>query len=428
MESRAPCFWTRRCRWCFALIAFCLASCTGSSPTSETLVQVNLLDSAGFSQVVTSKSGLKEIEKRDFVGSVQPYQKVSRLYKKKGSAELTGVLTSYHPNGQIYQYLETEGAYASGAYREWHPGGEKKIESYVVSGKADLDEASACTWVFDGLSRVWNSSGELEAEMTYDKGELSGLMTTYYPGSALKSLEKYEGGKRSGKILNFYREGGLYKEETYLAGLRDGPSQIFALDGGRIAIETFSNGKLESGLYFSAEGERVSSVDGGHGKATYPRLEGGLEIQTIHGGFVRFVRLEQGRGLPERSWEMLDGKRHGKELFYDENGELHTQISWLQGRVHGEQKSWYPNGQLESLRLMENNRRSGPCTAWYEDGSVMLVEEYEDDRLIDGQYFCMGEKEPVSRVRSGRGTATLFDGAGARLKRVTYEKGEPKVQ
>ena len=138
-------------------------------------------------------------------------------------------------------------------------------------------------------------------------------------------------------------------------------------------------------------------------------------------------RLERADGLPERSWEMLEGKRHGKELFYDTKGQVQTEISWLAGKVHGEQKSWYPSGQLESLRLMENNRRAGPCTAWYENGQLMLVEEYEEDRLIEGQYFRLGEKEPISRVKSGSGIATLFDGKGARLKRVSYDKGEPKT-
>jgi len=337
------------------------------------------------------------------------------------------VITSYHPNGQIYQYLETKGPYASGAYREWHPSGQKKIEAYVVSGKADLDTASACTWVFDGPSRVWSTSGELEAEMTYDKGRLSGLMTTYYPAGMLKSLERYEDGKRAGKILYFYREGGLCKEETYVDGLRDGTAQIFSKDGGRIALETYANDKLETGLYFSNEGDKISAVEGGHGTAIYPRSEGGLEIQMIHGGYVCQVKLERENGLPERSWEMLGGKRHGKELFYDTNGQPQTEMSWLEGKIHGEQKTWYPSGQLESLRLMENNQRSGPCTAWYEDGQIMLIEEYEEDRLIDGQYFCLGEKEPASRVKSGCGIATLFDGKGARLKKITYEKGEPKV-
>ena len=152
MESRSSNFWTCRCRWGLALVALFLASCTGGGRSSEALVQVNLLDPGGFSEVVTSKGRLEEFEKRDFVGEVQPYQKVSRLYKRRGTGELSGLLTSYHPNGQIHQYLETKGAYASGAYREWHPSGQKKIEAFVVSGKADLDGASACTWVFDGLS------------------------------------------------------------------------------------------------------------------------------------------------------------------------------------------------------------------------------------------------------------------------------------
>ena len=54
----------------------------------------------------------------------------------------------------------------------------------------------------------------------------------------------------------------------------------------------------------------------------------------------------------------------------------------------------------------------------------MLVEEYEEDRLIKGQYYKKNGRDPVSMVFNGNGTAMLYDERGVFLKKVTYVKGE----
>ncbi len=55
----------------------------------------------------------------------------------------------------------------------------------------------------------------------------------------------------------------------------------------------------------------------------------------------------------------------------------------------------------------------------------MVYEEYEEDRLVTGQYYKIQRKDPVSMVTNGNGLATLHDEAGSFLRKIPYLKGKP---
>ncbi len=55
----------------------------------------------------------------------------------------------------------------------------------------------------------------------------------------------------------------------------------------------------------------------------------------------------------------------------------------------------------------------------------MLLEEYEEDRLVRGQYYKLNKPEPVSTVSNGNGLATLYDETGVLHKKIHYLKGKP---
>jgi antitoxin component YwqK of YwqJK toxin-antitoxin module len=55
----------------------------------------------------------------------------------------------------------------------------------------------------------------------------------------------------------------------------------------------------------------------------------------------------------------------------------------------------------------------------------MLIEEYEHDVLLQGQYFKKNIKEPISTITQGNGVATLYDEQGIFLRKVIYHKGKP---
>jgi antitoxin component YwqK of YwqJK toxin-antitoxin module len=95
--------------------------------------------------------------------------------------------------------------------------------------------------------------------------------------------------------------------------------------------------------------------------------------------------------------------------------------------IQGIVKTWYPNGKLESQREFNQNKKHGTSVAWYENGDVMLIEDYDRDLLLTASYFKIKDPNPTSRIEQGRGIATLYTSHGIFLRKISYEKGKPKI-
>src|SRR5262249_17266078 len=111
----------------------------------QKLISINIMDRNGLSETISAKDRLKTFESTNFLTS-QPYQKVLRIFAKDKAGNSLSVITSYYPTGQIRQYLEAINGRANGRYLEWHPNGQKKLQSTVMGGVADLDEKSQSGW------------------------------------------------------------------------------------------------------------------------------------------------------------------------------------------------------------------------------------------------------------------------------------------
>lgn len=90
-------------------------------------------------------------------------------------------------------------------------------------------------------------------------------------------------------------------------------------------------------------------------------------------------------------------------------------------------KSWYPTGIVESQKEMANNAKNGVLTAWYRDGSFMMIEEYDHDALVRGDYFKKEERSPASQVIDGKGIVTIFDADGHFVQKISYLNGKPEM-
>ena len=101
-------------------------------------------------------------------------------------------------------------------------------------------------------------------------------------------------------------------------------------------------------------------------------------------------------------------------------------ITWYKGKIQGYVKTWYDNGNIESQREMVNNKRNGLATAWYKDGSLMLIEEYDHDFLLKGEYYKKEDRTPVSEITDGNGIVTIYDGEGHFIRRINYYNGKPQ--
>ncbi len=412
------------------LLALLLLSCSCQKiPQEEELVLLQIQDRNGLSETIGDQDKLASYAQTDFL-STQPYKKVLRLYKAEGKN--SSVITAYHPNGTIWQLLEAKEMRAFGAYREWFPNGTQKIEATVIGGTADLIPEAQETWLFDGVSKVWNEKGTLVATVPYEKGDLSGTSISYYPSGALDKEIPYAQDLIDGEERAFWENGQIKSKTMFRDSVRNGVSLGFWENGTLSWEEDYAQGSLIRGTYWSLDHELISEVLKGSGfKAIFDRTHV-CKLEEIQNGSPEgVVKCFDSFNQLQSIYHVKNGKKQGEEIEYfppqDEEQRPLPKISlyWDQDTIHGTVKTWYENGQLQSQREIYKNKKAGTSCAWYRNGSLMLLEEYENDQLDRGQYYRRGQSSPVSAIKGGNGLATLYDGDGFFLDKVNYLKGKP---
>lgn len=405
-----------------------LASCQQKyNDASLSLIQIQ--DRNGLTETISNPDRLASYEPIDFL-SQQPFQKVVRVFKTEGKNH--SKLTTYHANGTPHQYLEAKEMRAHGAYREWFANGQQRIEAKVIGGTADLSIGVQEDWIFDSTCKVWDDQGNIAALIDYEKGVLEGRSQYFYSSGQIQKDLIFSKGKLEGEALEYWPNGQLKCKTAYKKGIKEGKCLGFFANGTPASIEDFNDGRVKDASYFDWGGTLVSKIEKGGGFQT---LFNDKEIHLIEfrigvpeGKIEIFTHAKE----LQKQFFMKNGKKQGEELHYYLPSETSVEelapkmsITWHDGMIHGSVKTWYENGQIRSQRQYVRNTLSGPCLAWYFEGSLMLYEEYEEGKLVSGQYYKIQRKDPVSTVSSGNGTATLYDETGAFLRKVSYIKGKP---
>ncbi len=413
----------------FALSLLCtlfLASCASQHQGFD-LTSIQIIDRNGFKQTITSSDRLKIHQKTNF-SAPQPYTKVVRIYSRDQRGKIPSRLTTYHPNGEVWQYLEVVNGRANGLYREWHPNGRLHFELSVIEGLGELSEEAQMSWVFDGVSRVWDEQGCLKAEFNYEKGLIQGLALYYFPNGKLEQQIPYDKGKIEGESLLYNVEGKLIGKSSFTQGKQHGFS-TFQGDGQRPPYtESYREGLLIEGTYYDFLGKMAAHIKEGFGKKAV-FSDGHLQaLEEYKAGVLEGeIQIFHKQGLMINSFSIKEGKKQGLEWVYYPTPDKQPKlcITWVDDKVHGVATTWSSSGKIESQREMYENQRHGVSSAWYTDGTIRLIEEYEYDQLVSGKYFQKGSSDPISEVNKGEGTVTLYDMEGLFLKQICYEKGKP---
>jgi antitoxin component YwqK of YwqJK toxin-antitoxin module len=376
-------------KWLFFIGIFALFYACAHKQVSNELVCIKILDRNGIAETVSVSERLKGYKNVDF-SSNQPYKKVMRVFSKNIDGKTPAVITTYHPNGALWQYIEGKQNRASGIYKEWHPNGNVKIEAYVVGGPLDLTISAQSEWLFDKMSRVWDENGKLVAEMNYKNGLLEGVSTYYYASGKLKKQVPFKDNKVCGEILFFTEEGMLVAKESYSNDKKDGVSIAYWNEDLVQKVEVYEHGLLQQGQYFNMQKEEIAVIKNGMGrKAIFKNGYLYKLIEYKNGKREGIVEVFSKKGVLKDEHHLLGQKKNGEEITYYLN-KKHTKklsVYWKDDMLFGTVKTWYPNGNEESQKEMRENKKNGFSHAWYKDKSLMFVEEYEDDILKEGTYY-----------------------------------------
>lgn len=397
------------------------------------LVSIQIQDRNGMTETISVPERLESYQGVDFLDS-QPYKKILRVYKRDN--RVAAKITTYHPNGGIWQYLESQDMRAFGAYKEWHPNGVLKIEATVIGGTADVVPGAQQDWLFDGLAKVWDEQGRLQAMIPYEKGVLQGHSITYFSDGQMKRETPYVNNALEGESIDYTPDGKILSKTCYRRGLKHGPSVGFWPNKENCWTEEYQDGLLLDGRYSSKQGILICEVKSGFGYQAMFK-DSSLEriIEYRRGQPEGTVKVYSPNGELKSLYHIKNGRKQGEEIEYYSSQERmdgegkeplpKLSLPWESDMISGNVKTWYNDGKLQSQREISRNKKNGASIAWYRDGSLMLMEEYEEDRLMSGQYFKKSRKESVSTISNGNGTATLYDDMGGFLRKVQYVKGKP---
>jgi len=408
------------------LTSMLLVGCRHQSEESTKLVSMQTIDRNGFSETISTKDRLAVYETVNYLTS-QPYEKVMRVFKKDSEGKSHAKLTSYHSSGGIWQYLEVTDNRANGRFNQWHENGQMMIEGTIIEGMADLSEIAQQSWLFDGECKVWDERGNLEALFIYEKGLLSQEATYYFPSGQIAKVIPYTKGMIHGILISYDEEGNPVQELPFKNGVQDGSAYECWASGQYKSQEAYQNGLLIEGSYYDFNGNSVAKVHLGNGTKAIFDGEQLHRLAEYQNGIVEGVVKEfSPNGQLFCTYHIQGGKKNGEEVEYFADGTTpKLMITWSDDQIQGMVKTWYKNGVLESQREMTSNKKHGIYLGYYNSGEPMLMEEYENDRLMKGSYFKKGEKYPVSTIENGEGVATLFTPEGYLHKKVNYERSKP---
>jgi antitoxin component YwqK of YwqJK toxin-antitoxin module len=324
---------------------------------------------------------------------------------------------------------------AFGAYKEWHPSGLLKIEATVIGGTADIVPNAQRDWLFEETARIWDDQGHLQAEIPYQKGMLEGISIYYYPNGQIQKRSPYHQNHLEGEEVEFYPDGRLFSRTSYHLGIKNSNSVGFWPNNQKRWIEVYQEGLLLTGQYFSPEGAVLSEVNEGFGfQSIFHDSTLSHMVEYRRGQAEGLVKKFSPKGELKTAYRIKNALKQGEEVEYysQQEKEAGTQeylpklsIPWENNIIHGIVKTWYSNGNLQSQREYARNKKNGASIGWYKDGSLMYMEEYEEDKLLSGQYYKKNQKEAISVISNGNGTATLYDEQGILLRKIQYVKGKP---
>lgn len=399
---------------------------------------LNYIDRDGFSSTIRAPDRLSNYANTDFL-CPQPFQKVMCVYKPDKEGCVSSFVAGYYDNGQIKQHLEVLDGRAWGRYREWHENGEPRLEVPVVGGMADISPEGEKSWIFEGTANAWDTCGQLIAEINYCNGKLEGPSIYHFSSGGVQRRLMFHNNFAEGCEEVFRDNGAILETIEYVKGERCGRSVRYWTEDLFAADEYWSRDQLVSGIYRDIDGDVVGEIIDGDGwRALFDESHTRALQQYTDGRPDGQVRIFDEAGQLTSSYYLKNNQKHGEEIVYypgsmqarrrgevDRDPQAQLLITWYEDMIHGITKTWYPNGVQESQRDLSDNQKNGMATAWYRDGSMMLMEEYDSDRLVKGQYFKRGHRVAESHVHEGNGVASLYDADGKLLKRVTYFHGRP---
>ena len=97
---------------------------------------------------------------------------------------------------------------------------------------------------------------------------------------------------------------------------------------------------------------------------------------------------------PGEITRMLNGKPHGRQRGWYDNGRPEYDHNYSHGKKHGRHQGWRPNGQPEYDHNYEHDEQHGRQRDWYPSGRPLIVIDYSDGKRHGRQQAWYEDGQP----------------------------------
>ncbi|MCB1149555.1 MAG: hypothetical protein KDK48_05255, partial [Chlamydiia bacterium] len=306
---------------------------------------MTIVDRNGLTETVSSSDRLAGYDKVDFLTN-HPYSEVVRVYKRDALGNVHSVATTYHENGQPHQMLEITNGRACGRYLQWFENGQLALSGTVLEGNAELTDAAAQSWKFDGECLSWNKEGNLVARIGYSKGYLDGKSTYFHCNGTIWKEVCFVAGLPEGEAVTRYQNGELLESVFFSQGMRHGTLTRYWECGKLAAREEYCLGKLQSGEYFHPNQATACSVVQGFGWKAVCAKDFIVELRQVQDGQQEGeVKVFTPGGGLIQVYHVKNGLKNGEDIEYyaEAPGRIpKIKVLWVDGTIQGTVATWYP--------------------------------------------------------------------------------------
>ena len=185
-----------------------------------------------------------------------------------------------------------------------------------------------------------------------------------------------------------YMYSDIFKKYNFKNGKLNGKTYSFHDDGAHRSISTYKDGIFQHYISYFPNGqieeERTYDEQGKkHGKAVIYNKEGEVvEDAYFEHGYYHGKKTE----INDSGYKQVETYNHGSLKgeylrFYPNNQKLEEGIYDTNQKKDGKWTTWYENGKIKTVDHYLNGELHGEKKSYYEDGSPQTIEEYENNKL-----------------------------------------------
>jgi len=185
----------------------------------------------------------------------------------------------------------------------------------------------------------------------------------YWENGNIKSEIKYKNGKIHGLAIWYYEEGKKYYEANYVDEKLEGSLTKWYLNGLIQSREHYANDMLNGkSVFFNIRGRKTEEVT--------------FVNDTMQGDYRAWYEDRKMR----MEGQYKDGMMTGKWFYWDQMGNLIGEGNFVDGS--GVQKKYNPNGSLQGRLSFKNNEKHGKELYYNADGEVIKEVIYDSGEFI----------------------------------------------